>query len=100
MEKALEKTTSPDDTLKQLFDLIDQSGSYMPFAIGRVGGLDKDHEDHKWLQSEMDRLDAEIKSLRSMFFSEAEIQKRRSGNMKNVSVRSPRRSKGGRPCKK
>ena len=45
----------------------------MAFSIGRAGGLDEEHEDHQWLQTEMDRLDAEINTIRSMFFSDAEI---------------------------
>ena len=80
--------------------MIDQSNSYMAFSIGRAGGLDEEHEDHQWLQTEMDRLDAEINTIRSMFFSDAEIRDSQHANLKRVRPRSPKRSKGGRPRKK
>ena len=47
--KGREKSNTPDETIKKLFDLIDQSNSYMAFSIGRAGGLDEEHEDHQWL---------------------------------------------------
>ena len=67
--------------------MIDQSNSYMAFSIGRAGGLDEEHEDHQWLQTEMDRLDAEIRDSQH-------------ANLKRVRLRSPKRSKCGRPRKK
>ena len=100
LEKKPDKNTSPDDTLKQLFDLIDQFGSYMAFAIGRAGGLDEDNESHKWLQSEMDRLDSEIEAIRASFFSEPEIRQAQMENLQKVKHLPPQRSKGGRPRKK
>ena len=80
--------------------MIDQSNSYMAFSIGRAGGLDEEHEDHQWLQTEMDRLDAEINTIRSMFFSEEEIQDSQNANMKRVQHLPPKSPKRGRPRKK
>ena len=58
-------------------------------AVGYSGGLDESQEDHRRVQSEMDRLDAEIKTLRSMFFSEEEIQNSQNANMKRVQLLLP-----------
>ena len=44
-------------------------------AVGYSGGLDESQEDHRQVQSEMDRLDAEIKALRSMFFQKKKLRK-------------------------
>ena len=55
--KGREKSNTPNKNIKKLFDLFDQSNSYMAFSIGRAGGLDEDNEDHQWLESEMDRLE-------------------------------------------
>ena len=99
LEEALGKKTTPDEVLNRLFDLIDQSDFYSARAIGSSGGLDESDEDHKWIQSEIDRVDAEINALRSMFFSEEDIQERRLENFGRASHRAPRRSRGGRPRK-
>ena len=99
LEEALGKKTTPDEVLNRLFDLIDQSDFYSARAIGSSGGLDESDEDHKWIQSEIDRVDAEINALRSMFFSEEDIQERRLENFRRASHRAPRRSRGGRPRK-
>ena len=55
--KGREKSNTPNKNIKKLFDLFDQSNSYMAFSIGRAGGLDEDNEEHQWLESEMDRLE-------------------------------------------
>jgi transcriptional regulator with XRE-family HTH domain len=89
----------PKDTLKILFDLIDQLGSYGAIAFG-LGSYDETNKDHKWIFSEMDRLDAEINTIRSLYFSEKDIQNKKLANMKRLSYRSPKTSKGGRPRKK
>ena len=89
----------PKDTLKTLFDLIDQLSSYGAIAFG-LGSYDETNKDHKWIFSEMDRLDAEINTIRSLYFSEKDIQNKKLANMKRLSYRSPKTSKGGRPRKK
>ena len=99
LEEALGKKTTPDEAIKKLFDLIDQSGSYSAFATGRAGFDEKD-EDQQWLQTEIGRLNAEMNTIRSMFFSDAEIRDSQHANLKRVRPRSPKRSKGGRPRKK
>ena len=71
----------------------------MAFAIGRAGGFDEKDEGHKWLQTKIDRLDAEINTIRSMFFSEEEIQDSQNANMKRVKFRPPKSPKRGRPRK-
>ena len=48
----------------------------------------------------MDRLDAEINTIRSMFFSDAEIQKNQNANMERVEFLPTKSSKRGRPRKK
>ena len=104
-EKVQDHTKTPrgyfvsKDTLKKLFDLIDQSGSYGAFGL-RFGSYDETDETHKWIFSEMDRLDAEINTIRSLYFSEKDIQNKKLANMKRLSYRSPKTSKGGRPRKK
>ena len=89
----------PKDTLKKLFDLIDQSSSYSAFARGRAGFDEKD-EDQQWIQTEIGRLDAEMNTIRSMFFSEEEIQDRQNANMERVQFLPPKSPKRGRPRKK
>jgi len=39
-------------------------------------GYDENNEDHKWVYSGIDRLDEEINIIRSMYFSEEDIQKK------------------------
>ena len=99
LEEALGKKTTPDEAIKKLFDLIDQSGSYGAFGLG-MGSYDEKDENHRWIFSEMERLDAEMKTIRSMFFSEEEIQDSQNANMKRVQHLSPKSPKRGRPRKK
>ena len=87
----------PKDTLKNLFDLIDQLVYYM--ALGSAPH-DESNEDHKWMYCERDRLDAEINTIRSLYFSKADIQNKKLASVKRVSPRSPNKSRGGRPPKK
>ena len=89
----------PKDTLKTLFDLIDQLGSYGAIAFG-LGSYDETNKDHKWIYSEMDRLDAEINTIRSLYFSEKDIQNKKLANMKRISFRPPKTSRGAKPRKK
>ena len=91
--------TTPDEAIKKLFDLIDQSGSYGAFGLG-MGSYDENNENHKWIFSEMERLDAEVETIRSMFFSEEEIQDSRNANMERVKFLPPKSPKRGRPRKK
>ena len=90
--------TTPDGAIKKLFDLIDQSGSYGVFGLG-MGSYDENDENHKWVFSEMERLDVEMKTIRSMFFSEEEIQDSQNANMERVKFRPPKSPKRGRPRK-
>ena len=48
----------------------------------------------------MDRQDAELNTIRSLYFSKADIQNKKLANVKRVSPRSPNKSRGGRPPKK
>ena len=99
LEEALKEKTTPDEAIKKIFDLIDQSGSYGAFGLG-MGSYDENDENHKWVFSEMERLDVEMKTIRSMFFSEEEIQDSQNANMKRVKFRPPKSPKRGRPRKK
>ena len=99
LEEALKEKTTPDEAIKKLFDLIDQSSSYSAFATGRAGFDEKD-EDQQWIQTEIGRLDAEMNTIRSMFFSEEEIQDRQNANMERVQFLPPKSPKRGRPRKK
>ena len=99
LEEALGKKTTPDEVINRLFDLIDQSGSYGAFGLG-MGSYDENDENQKWIFSEMERLDAEMKTIRSMFFSEEEIQDSQNANMKRVQLLPPKSPKRGRPLKK
>ena len=50
-EEATARSNTPDKTIKKLFDLVDQSGSYMALEKEvKAGGFDEIDEGHKWLQ--------------------------------------------------
>ena len=97
-KNTLSKKTTPDGAIKKLFDLIDQSGYCGAFGLGMESYDEKD-ENHKWIFSEMERLGAEMKTIRSLFFSEEEIQASQNANMERVNLLPPK-SKGGKPRKK
>ena len=87
----------PKDTLKKLFSLIEQSGSYGAFGLGS-DPYDDEMGEHTL--SEMERFDKELKTIQSLYFSDAEIQDIQNASMKLLKHRPPKVSKGGRPRKK
>ena len=98
--KGREKSNKPDETIKEIFSLINQFGSYGAMGFGVGGGMDERNEDHKWVWDEFLRLDEELHAIRAKFLTEEEINKMETKNLKKVSPRHPRRSRGGRPRKK
>jgi transcriptional regulator with XRE-family HTH domain len=87
----------PKDTLKKLFSLIEQSGSYG--AVG-LGSDPYNDEMREYILSEMERLDKELKTIQSLYFSDAEIQDIQNASMKLIKHRPPTSSKRGRPPRK
>jgi transcriptional regulator with XRE-family HTH domain len=87
----------PKDTLKKLFDLIEQSGCYGAFVLGSDP---YDDETREYIFSEMERLDKELKTIQSLYFSDAEIQDIQNASMERVKLRPPKSPKSGRPRKK